>query len=322
MQVTAVTVTYGDRFEFLKQVVEALTLERIDQIVIVLNGVEAHVAHRIHSLTTIFSNITFLDLPENTGSAHGFAEGMRLAQTLSPQFIWLLDDDNQPLSGSLTTLKSAWNSVKNKQTNFALLSYREDRSLYKKVIQTGNPFLMVGRPNSFLGFDLKKLLGVQPKVEVDPTVTQGKVGVAPYGGFFFEKKNLDTLGFPNRKFYLYGDDFDFSYRFTRRGIPIFLILESKLKDLETSFHLKEKKRRFKTRFFQTDSKKRLYYNLRNNIIFEQNFVTNRIVYSFNKILYFVILFPLFLMKPKHWWKFQLLFKAVKHARVFLKNKNA
>lgn len=320
MKVTAVTVTYGKRFCFLREVVDALIIEKVDYIVIVLNGVDNNELKDVLSLKDKNPCIHFLNLNENTGSAKGFGEGIRFAKNLDAEFIWLLDDDNLPLSNSLIKLKEEWGFCKKNNDNFALLSYRADRYLFKKAIESDSPLLMIGRPNSFLGFDYKKLLRIKDKLTYNKSITKGKVSVAPYGGFFFNKSILNTVGFPNEKFFLYGDDYDFSYRFTENDFPIYLIMESEIKDLETSFHLQKKKFILKTRFSQTNSKVRLYYNLRNNIIFEQKFVNNKFIYRINKIQYIIILFFILLISLD-FWKFTILIKAIKDANVFLNDNN-
>jgi len=322
MKVTAVTVTYGNRFEYLKQVLDALVFLKIDSICVVLNGINKDVFHKIKRFKK-YEFIHFLDLKENTGSANGFAEGIKLATEIENDFIWLLDDDNLPQEKALITLKEYWKNIDDDEKNnkIALLSYREDRQVYKRAIQEKNKFLMLGRSNSFLGFDLNKLFKKNNNSRFNKNITSGKVIVAPYGGTFFHKALIDGIGLPNKDFFLYGDDYDFSYRIFLKGGYIKLILESKIEDLEKSFHLKKTRGIFNTRFFLTDSKTRLYYNIRNNIIFEQNFITNKLKYRFNKSLYFLFTFILLILKPKHFWKYLLLFRAVNDAKSFLKKNN-
>jgi GT2 family glycosyltransferase len=324
MKVTAVTVTYGNRYEYLNKVLKTLIDLKVNTICIVLNGVEEEVLKEIHKFKKLHSFIYIVDLKKNTGSANGFAEGIKFAKKNGNDFIWLLDDDNQPQKNALESLKNNWKSINDldKESKIALLSYREDREVYKRAIQSNNPQLMLGEPNSFLGLNLNKLLKRKKNISYDKSIISGKVIVAPYGGAFFHTSLIDTIGFPNKDFFLYGDDYDFFYRISQKGGYIKLLLDSKVDDLETSFHLKKVKGLFNTRFFLTESKTRLYYNIRNNIIFEQNFVTNKLSYRFSRSLYFLLTFLLLVLKPKHFWKYLLLFRAVNDAKCFLKKHNA
>ena len=175
---------------------------------------------------------------------------------------------------------------------------------------------MLGPNNSFLGFHaLKKIkhLFLKESVTIKQR-TSGVVAVAPYGGMFFKKELLEAIGLPNEAFFLYADDHDFSYRITQNKGKIILVLDSILKDLEMSFHLKNKKERLSSRFFKTNSKEVIYYSVRNNTYFQNNFVTNNSIYLINKYCYLTLLFSLMLCKPKHYWKFSVIVKAIRDSK--------
>ena len=240
-------------------------------------------------------------------------------------FIWLLDDDNLPSETALDILVKKWHALNpgSNQKLFSLLSYRTDRETYKKAVIYQKPELMLGPKNSFLGFHFSyKLLNKKRITKQDlrkPDAKWGPVSVAPYGGMFFSRTLLDEIGLPDEKLFLYADDMDFSYRIIKKGGHIFLILESVINDLETSFHIKQNniigKSRLNTRYFNTDNKDAIYYSVRNNIIFEQNFVKNRVIYNVNKYLYLGLLIVLFTLRINQFWKFPLILKAIRHSKV-------
>lgn len=320
MIVTAVIVTYGERFHFVEKVIFALKKESINKIILVLNGVGDNSKRQIASLDKKEPLVHVLDLKENTGSANGFSQGMLFSKKMDSNFIWLLDDDNEPQKNALKTLKIYWEILEkeNIKNLMSLVSYRPDRKVYKDAIESQNPYLMIGDKNSFLGFNFKKFLKKKPLNRVEKN--HGVIAVAPYGGSFFHSSLIESIGIPNKDFFLYGDDFDFFYRITKAKGNIYLIAGSKIKDLEVSFNLNKKKGKLNTRFFLTDSKERLYYNIRNNIVFEKNFVDNKCVYLFNMISYFIFAFLLFLLKPSHFWKYKLLFKSWRDSKNFQINK--
>lgn len=323
MKYFAVTVTYGDRIKYLEEVVSALLAQRIDAIVIVINGSSGKCTSQIKTLFRQHGNITLIDLGENTGSANGFSEGMNYAYRNGADFIWLLDDDNKPQAGALNALKNNWEVFNPDNLKLvSLLSYRSDRNVYRDAIQAKNPFFMLGPKNSFLGFDLvSKLKNAfsKSKIENDTSITEGNVAVAPYGGMFFNRHLIDVIGYPDKDFFLYADDHDFSYRITQKEGEILLVLDSRLIDLETSFHLKKTSRIFNTRFFGTDSKDAIYYSVRNNVFFEKHFVLNRFLYGINKYLYIFLLSFMMILHPKNLWKFSLILKAISDSKKFKNN---
>lgn len=323
MRYFAVTVTYNERAEYLTQVISTLIEQGIDTVIIVSNGSGNQSLSQIKELMHIHSCIVLLDLGINTGSANGFSKGIEYAYNNGADFIWLLDDDNKPKKGAFKALCQHWCAINpNSNKLLSLLAYRSDRSIYRDAIQSNNPYLMLGSKNSFLGFSffhkLKSLI-VPSALVLNTTITEGKVAVAPYGGMFFNRNLIDAIGLPNKDFFLYADDHDFSYRITQNNGEIILVLESELIDLETSFHLKKSNILLNTRYFGTNSRDAIYYSVRNNVYFEKNFVTNKTLYIFNKYVYLIILFFIMLLNSKSFWKFSVILSAISDSKKIIKN---
>ena len=312
--VGVVTLTYGDRFKYISKNIEAtLAFEQVSKMVVVANGVGEATLLKLNQLSQNQPRLIICDLGYNSGSAKGFNEGIERILKENIEFIWLIDDDNLPQNDSLDQLLTNWELLNEENKPlFSLVSYRPDRSIYKEAIQGNNAYLMLGPENSFLGFHLANKIErlFFKDNDIDKSKKTGKVAVAPYGGMFFRKELIKLIGLPNESFFLYADDHDFSYRITRKGGEIILILDSVLLDLETSFHLKKQKKAIKTRFFSTNSKDAIFYSVRNNIRFGYNFIKNSTVYNFNKYIYLALLFFIMISKPKDLWKYPLILKAV------------
>jgi GT2 family glycosyltransferase len=236
-------------------------------------------------------------LNENTGSAGGYKRGLEEAYNNSEcEFIWLLDDDNMPQKDSLKVLKDFWNNLNQEDKNrkVSLLSYRKDRVAYKEAIMTNNPNLVLGRKNSFLGFHfidlpkkvvkvMKRKFGIQTFKE-DKTIKSGKVSVAPYGGMFFHKNLIDSIGYPKEEFYLYADDHEWSYRITKNSGNIYLVLDSSIEDIDTSWNVSKNKRSFQ--IIAEGNNFRMYYGVRNRVFFEKtNLVSNKLIYKLNMFIF-------------------------------------
>lgn len=307
---TAVIVTYGDRCLFFTKVIERLEkLTSIKNIVLVNNAMAANSFNKLKKIQS--QKLILINHNKNKGSAQGFKKGIIAAEKTKSDFIWLLDDDNLPHDNALKVLIQKWKELEEKGLKkFALLSYRQDRKKYKQAIEFNKPDYMLGLKNSFLGFHIKQFFE-DKKTFKKRDVSIGKVLVAPYGGLFFHKSLIKSIGYPNSYFFLYGDDYDYSYRISQKGEGIFLMLDSLVEDLEKSFHLKSQKHfLLSNRFLKTNSKNKIMYSVRNGIIFDQNFVNNKIVYLNNALIYSVLTLIIFVLNPSHLWKFKYYIKGL------------
>lgn len=319
-----VTLTYGDRMHLLEPVLDELEcLQDIIKVVVVCNGITSEAMKLLKSRAAGSDKIELLDMAFNSGSAKGFKDGMVEVQKHSVDYIWLLDDDNLPTPNAFEVLKEQYTKLAPRYRGkpFCLLSYRPDRPKYRHAVLQGDPKAVIGPDNSFLGFHwkqkLRKALGHAPDEQAsDCDVRMGQVLVAPYGGMFFCKELLGEIGYPREEFFLYGDDHDFSYRITQAGGAIILVLDSVIRDLETSFHLVKSpsRKRISSRFFKTDSRNAIYYSARNSIVFEQNFVDRPMEYGVNKYIYLWTLGLAMLLRFRHLWKFSIILKAVKDSK--------
>ncbi|MGC8979173.1 glycosyltransferase [Caldisericum sp.] len=147
-KVYVVTVTYGDRFHLLKQVIDASFREGVNKIIVVDNASAENSRNQLKQYEEKYRDkLKVIYLSENTGSAGGFKRGLQEAYN-DPEceFIWLLDDDNKPLENSLNVLLDFWNSFKieAKESKIALQSYRFKRgtimSKKEKIVLTRNSF--------------------------------------------------------------------------------------------------------------------------------------------------------------------------------------
>lgn len=303
MKTCSVIVTYADRFHLLKEVIASCLAEGVDKLIIVDNNSDENSKNQLKNIERQLNDkITVIYLSRNTGSAYGYKKGLEEANKEKEcDYIWLLDDDNKPQRGALQVLKSFWSSLNREDKNekVSLLSYREDRKLYKDAIATGHPDLVLGRRNSFMGFHFMnypvKLIKVLKKAltsrshSFSEEVKSGLVSVAPYGGMFFHKEILKTVGYPNEKFYVYADDHDWSYTITKNSGSIYLLLDSKIDDIDTSWHISQKNESI-FKIIPNQNPFRVYYTTRNRVYFElEHLVDNIFVYQFNRVVFQAVL---------------------------------
>jgi len=309
--VCVVTVTYGDRWEFLEKVIKAVvSYHNVLEIIVIDNASKFKIEEKCKEISEKINVIRF---ERNTGSAIGFNKGIEIACTGNAEFIWLLDDDNMPEEQGVNYLVNNYRKIENEtgvNGGLALLSLREDRKEYVMSAEKGNAFPFFPKENSFLGVHFKDITyKVFKKItshlkrntaekSLKKNLSTVKVPVAPYGGLFFQKDLIKEIGLPNKDFYLYADDHEFSYRITRFKKGIFLIPDSKIIDLEKSWFL-AKNQGFLLSLIHSQSSFRIYYSVRNRIYFERkDLVTNKFIYNINKFLFLFILNSLSLIFKK------------------------
>uniref|UniRef100_UPI000F019312 glycosyltransferase n=1 Tax=Pseudomonas viridiflava TaxID=33069 RepID=UPI000F019312 len=99
---TLVTLTYGDRFNYLHTLVSrSLESPLIERVIIVSN---ASVAPLQNLSSKWPGQVGVIRLEHNTGSAHGYSVGIQAALDAGAEYIWLMDDDNAPTINAIEVL--------------------------------------------------------------------------------------------------------------------------------------------------------------------------------------------------------------------------
>lgn len=293
MNIFAVTVTYGNRFHLLKQVIDAVLREGVAKVIVVDNNSvpESREQLREYEQKLGSDKIKVLYLDDNYGSAGGFKRGLEEAYN-DPEceFIWILDDDNVPEKNALKKLILAFDYLGTDDSNI-LVSCRKNLIGDNFVIKNG---IIVGyRFNNFAGFHFKDLLfrkifGInfyQKGLKfIDPNDDNYKImriQIAPYGGLFFSKDVIGTVGYPDKNFFVYADDHEWTYRMNANGYKIYICSESKINDLEVT---QQDSGVFKTKKlnFLKD-----FYGIRNHIYFSKKFISNKFLFSVNMLVFIV-----------------------------------
>ncbi|MEM4439424.1 MAG: glycosyltransferase [Pyrobaculum sp.] len=314
-EVCVVTVTYGDRAHLLKRVVERCLEEGVKKVVIVDNASHGKSREIIPTLPKTYNNVVVISLRENTGSAGGYKRGLEYVYNDAEcKYVWLLDDDNLPTRGALQALLRAYNEINHphKEHKVALASAREQPlHVLRREIKEGIPTRVL-RKNAFLGFNIMYLLPrkifsmLNMSLSASCIKTMGAHIVrrpyAPYGGLFFHKSLIDTIGYPDERFYLYADDTEWTYRITCKGGAIYMVLSSIVLDIDDENRQRRTLRGLPlsaARFYVFMPEWKLYYTVRNRVYLERtNFMDNSLLYFFNRRL-LLLLFRLILCDKKY-----------------------
>ena len=120
-----------------------------------------------------------------------------------------------------------------------------------------------------------------------------------YGGLFFNKQLVNTIGLPDTEYVLYHDDFDFTYRLTLQGGDIWLIPSSILKDIEASHYLRPKKPLLFHSALDAKNDATVYYSFRNMVFFSNNFlIENRLIFQANKFFFWLLIGTIGIIRNK------------------------
>lgn len=314
LDITTVIVTYGNRALLVKQVIEAALSQGVGKVVLVDNASVHESAQLLDTFVKNHKEIHLICHQENEGSAGGFYAGLEyVLNHVDTDYIWLLDDDNVPQENALNNLLKARDLVVTEESKEVILySYRGDAWLDDwRAVSEGK--IKGYKIDSFMGFDLinslkNKLPNKKPFVE-DVNYPIVKTYLGPYGGMFLSLDSLKKVDLPNKDFYLYADDHEYSLRFNRNGIKQFLIYSSKLKDIDFSFS-------GGNRFFSHNySEFKLFYSVRNHVYLSQSFKVSKFKYTSNKLFFFLFQFlksiPFLMRQPKYYFsRIKLILKAV------------
>jgi GT2 family glycosyltransferase len=285
-KVCVVTVTYGNRWQFLEQVIKrALSFTEVNYVVAVNNASD-------YELPAPDKKVIVLTNTDNKGSAGGYKQGISYAfNKLDCDFIWLLDDDNLPEEGSLSKLLKQWNIIPGANDKKALFCLRNDRAAHVDIAKGEDPSRYYLVPNNFLGFSVTRIFYNQYKKFISEPANNAAykervtMPYVPYGGLLLHRDLIAVIGLPNEDFYLYVDDSEYSYRITQHGGAIWLIPECKVIDIDKSQGINYKKRPFHSQLLD-EWGFRTYYHIRNRMYFYSRVaIRNNFMFEVNKVLY-------------------------------------
>jgi GT2 family glycosyltransferase len=135
--------------------------------------------------------------------------------------------------------------------------------------------------------------------------------ITAMGGTFFHKSVIDKIGYPNEDYYLYADDHDFTYRFTKNGGKIFLCSELRIKDIDftTVSNNGENIGYFNEEFPEY----KMYYGIRNHVYLSKQFIDNKILFYGNMCIYLLWYLSKIFNTPKKLFfkRYSLLMQAIK-----------
>jgi glycosyltransferase involved in cell wall biosynthesis/GT2 family glycosyltransferase len=292
-RIFALIVTYADRGRYVEKLADHLFSIGIAKIVIIDNNSIEESARILDSVKSKYGErILLKHYRLNAGTAIAFKDAMQTAAA-DPccEYIWILDDDNIPDPGALDELLRVWKiaPVEAKNSMLMLASFRKSKQVYLKAICCEKPNIIIGEPNYFRAFHLAKIHTMitrklkNPDIQIETVPEFGEISAAPYGGMFFNKEMIRSIGLPDERFYIYSEDHEFSHRLVLKGGKILLCTASTITDIEDSWNARGMGI---FNIAQHPNKTLLYYSIRNRVKLELKItVNNYITYFANAAIY-------------------------------------
>ncbi|MDH1008884.1 glycosyltransferase [Pseudomonas nicosulfuronedens] len=310
-----VTLTYGDRLEYLEELLARAFREKdITRAIVVSNASVAE----LDQLFMLWPNrVQVIELDSNTGSANGYAVGIEAALKTGCDFIWLMDDDNAPTPGSFPLLKQRLIdcALRHGADNTAVLGFRPT---HQADVASGVPTRFITPPrSSYFGFHVRqlpyKLWRRTPWGKPKPRRAQPllELPFAYYGGLLGHADLFRRIGLPRRDLVLYADDTEYTFRIGALGGHLYLVPEAGLDDLEHSWNIKERTSNIYETYLLGSSDLRAYYAARNQAWFDKNlWVTSPLMYRFNRWV-FIRLLHFFARRHQRESRLALLLQAIR-----------
>lgn len=189
-----------------------------------------------------FSSVTYLHFAENTGSAGGYYEGIKIAVEHN-HWVWTLDDDTVVEEN---TLKEVLSYIPSLEKKGKLAAFRTN--YHGKLGE-------IAETNGF-----------------------------PWSGTFIKTEIITRIGLPDKRYFLYAEDIEYSWRMIKFGYKIYRIPAGKLSEIKSSSRNR--------RYYFTEPF-RLYYTFRNQLFLYLKYrrfikFVRQLIYGFRGVLYFCL----------------------------------
>ncbi len=195
--------------------------------------------------------VRYVHMPQNTGGAGGFHEGMKRAIGAGFDWLWVMDDDLRAAADAFEVL------VRKKE---CLQAAGDSAFLLNSLVLSKDQ-----KDQDRLAFPLQELsAGGSPRLgvyhwrlsEVRDRVHDGLYRwICPFNGTLIPARAIREIGLPNREFFIKGDEKDFLWRAARK-FNLYTAVDSRV------FHPQPRSEAF-------DWKQ--YYRIRNMLIVNRHF---------------------------------------------------
>ena len=200
-KIIVVTVMFND-FDYLEKQLVHLQSQTYPLYIVVVVDNNSNEENRMKHSNQANNMVEILWQQENLGGAGGFESGMKYAfEKYSPDWIWIMDADAYPESDCLERLMNC-SRINDKTGIIAPIIYGVDLNEYQ--------LYHLKRASKYLHRDE---LAFSSYEEIE---NESNVDADAFVGPLISKNAINELGFPEGRLFIYGDDFEYTYRISRK----------------------------------------------------------------------------------------------------------
>jgi GT2 family glycosyltransferase len=237
--VTVVTVVFGDRWNLLRQVADAvLSDSKVTTFVIVDNGCADAVAMDEYA-SRCGDRVVILRQTRNIGYSGAISKGLAYARDTDCEFVFVLDDDSVPEEGAIDYFLE----------NLKFFSSRKVVLTGNRVDVPGNEKVFYRQPNRnhlpkgtiFEVFGFRKILNLArlllriPKPADGPFLPMVPTQAFVTGGSFIPIEAVREAPLPDSSLFIYGEDLEYSWRIRRLGYECYTCARPIINDIDLTF---------------------------------------------------------------------------------------
>lgn len=215
--IAAVVVTFN-RKNLLIECLDSLLnqTKKIDKIFIIDNASSDGTQELLRNTGYLnHEQIEYHLMPQNIGGAGGFAEGVRIARAANFDWIWVMDDDAEPLPEALAALVP---HMYDRSTVAVCPALANASGILEGDVPHRGWFAPYKNDRMVRTLKLSELAG-KKSVEIDH---------CSFVGLCFRASVIDTIGLPKKEFFIHYDDSEFCSRLRKIG-KIHLIVDAVIK---------------------------------------------------------------------------------------------
>lgn len=241
-RVAVITVTYGDRWKYLFQVITKVIEEPfLSKLIIVDNG-SCNTGEISSFVKKYGDRIVVLRQEVNLGSAGGFAAGLEYVRSLEIDFVLILDDDNVPEKDIIQKFLTISESFETKK--IVLVANRPNLNNFEEYFYKPRMLDTSPRNTFFEVFSFKKIqhfIAVFFSLSKKKKISRDFIPIAPnesfvYGGSFIPISAVRDAPLPDSSLVLYGDDIEYSWGIKKLGYESYVCADVKVYDVDLTFN--------------------------------------------------------------------------------------
>lgn len=213
-RVSCVVVTYN-RKKLLLECLEAIYAQtfRVSSVILINNASTDQTEDALREAGYFAKdNFDYHLMPKNLGGAGGFYEGIKISRDKgSFDWCWIMDDDTIPSHDALENLLKAAASLTNNTSFLASCVYGSN-----------------GEPMNVPGIDSRPTSNGYPDWYRNLTYGIVKIECATFVSLLLNSKAIMRCGLPCRDYFIWGDDTEYTLRFTKYYGSAYLVGRSEV----------------------------------------------------------------------------------------------